>query len=210
MRALPPPPRVPVLCPGGTVVCIGGGPSLTVDDIEYVRGKVDAVVAVNDAYKLAPWATALVALDGRWWKWQNGAADFEGLRITNDRSASVYPGVLILKHAGADGIDTEPTQIRSGGNSGFAAINVAVHLGARRVVLLGYDLQPGPNGERNFHDDHAVKGPQKFAQWLAHYNRLPAVLARLGVEVINCTPRTALTCFPQAPLRETLRAEVAA
>ena len=40
--------RVPSLCPGGTVVCLGGGPSLHADDVDYCRGKA-TVVAINDS-----------------------------------------------------------------------------------------------------------------------------------------------------------------
>ena len=43
------PDTAPVLCAGGTVVCLATGPSLTKEDAEYCRDKADCVIAVNDA-----------------------------------------------------------------------------------------------------------------------------------------------------------------
>ena len=60
---------VPHLAPGGTVLCIASGPSLTREDVEYCRDKVDASIVVNTSFRMAPWATALSASDRRWWAW---------------------------------------------------------------------------------------------------------------------------------------------
>jgi hypothetical protein len=82
-------PSVPKLCPGGTVVCIGGGPSLTRDDVDYCRGKA-FVIAINDAYKLAPWADALYACDGLWWRWHKGVPSFDGPKFALTKPAAIY------------------------------------------------------------------------------------------------------------------------
>ena len=47
-------PEVSRLWPGSTVVCIGSGPSLTPEDVAYVRGKA-RVIAINRSVDLAPW-----------------------------------------------------------------------------------------------------------------------------------------------------------
>src|SRR5688572_2955592 len=77
---------VPRLWPGYTFVCIGGGPSLTVEDVEVVKQAAMTdqvkVVAVNDAYRLAPWADVLYGFDWQWWEHHNGCPEFRGLKYT--------------------------------------------------------------------------------------------------------------------------------
>ncbi len=61
--------RVPRDFPGGTILCVASGPSLTQEDVDYCRGKVDAAIAVNTSYQRVPWAYALYAADAHWWNW---------------------------------------------------------------------------------------------------------------------------------------------
>jgi hypothetical protein len=193
-------PTVPRLCPGGTVVCLGSGPSLTLEDVAFVRGKA-TVVAVNDAVRLAPWADVLYACDAKWWFWHraDGAAAFVGPKFALENAAKKYPGVQVLRKTGETGLELDPTGLRAGRNSGYQAINLAVHLGASRILLLGYDMKgdhffgPHPDGSR-----------PPFAICLQRFATLVDPLRQLGVEVVNCTPGSALTCFPYVPLAEGL------
>lgn len=192
-------PSVPRLCPGGTVVCLGGGPSLTREDVEYVHGKA-SVIAINDAYKLAPWADVLYACDAKWWYWHgsNGAAAFAGLKFALDPGVRVK-GVQVLANTGQTGLELRPTGLRNGRNSGYQAINLAVHLGATRVLLLGYDMR----GDHWF-GHHPDQSKPPFAVCLARFKTLVEPLKALGVTVINCSPKTALDAFPRAALRDVL------
>lgn len=58
---------------GRTAALLGGGPSLTIADVEIVRqARAEdrlRVIAVNDAYLLAPWADVHYAADRRWHAW---------------------------------------------------------------------------------------------------------------------------------------------
>jgi hypothetical protein len=53
---------------GQTVVCIGGGPSLTLEQIEAIPEGCP-VIAINDAYLWAPSADVCYFADSRWWEW---------------------------------------------------------------------------------------------------------------------------------------------
>lgn len=202
----PPKPAVPLLCPGGTVVCIGGGPSLTPDDVEYCRGRADAVIAINDAYRLAPWAQVLYAADEQWWSWHKGVSSFSGLKYSLQRHAAEW-GVQILEQTGDQGLEPEPTGLRTGLNSGYQAINLAVHLGAKRILLLGYDMSVGEDGRTHWFGNHpGQKKPSNYPNFAQAFPSMRHALAQLGVEVINCSRRSALDCFPRQPLREALSA----
>lgn len=203
------------LWPGDTFICLGGGPSLTPADVDFVRGKA-RVIAVNDAYRLAPWADVLYACDDRWWKWQHRErpseiAAFGGLKFSLKRESARYAGVQVLRNTGDQGLELSPTGLRNGRNGGYQAINLAVHLGASRVLLLGYDMKLGEKGEKHWFGEHPDHGRSPYATFRRVFPTIVKPLKEIGVEVFNCSRRTALACFPRVPLETALPArEVAA
>jgi hypothetical protein len=184
------------------VVCIATGPSLTPEDVAFVQGKAK-VIAVNDAYKLAPWADVLYACDSRWWRWHHGVKSFTGPKYALDRSAAKWPGVTSLRHTGPTGLETDPTALRTGKNSGYQAINLAVHLGAKRIVLLGYDMKRGEGGKEHFFGHHPLHTRSPYSEFRRRYETLVEPLKAIGVTVVNCTRDTALDMFPRQSLAET-------
>jgi len=163
------------------------------------------VIVINTTYQLALWADALYASDTIWWQWHKGAPDFPGLKFAL-QTAAKWPGVQFLENTGHNGLELSPSGVRHGHNSGHQAINLAVHLGVRRVVLLGYDMQPGPRGEQHWHADHPKRSQSvsNYAKFRENFRTLVEPLRELGVDAINCTRRTALDCFPCQPLETVL------
>lgn len=196
---------VPRLFPDQTVVCLASGPSLTSKDVDYCRGKAP-VVAVNDTHRLAPWADVMYACDWKWWNEYDGVTEFAGLKYTLEKRASEqWPGVQLLGRSGDDGICLDPSELAGGTNSGYQAVNLAVHLGAKRIALLGYDMQAGASGD-HFFGTHPpnLKRTLDFAMWRSYFESMVEPLRALRVSVVNCTRDTALTCFPRMALREAL------
>jgi hypothetical protein len=98
----------------------------------------------------------------------------------------------------AIGISEDPSYIHFGCHSGFQALNVAVHLGAKRILLVGYDCHH--NGGRHFHSDHPAGWMNAEApnMWLPPYRQAAPQLKARGVEVINCSPGSAIESFPMS------------
>jgi hypothetical protein len=195
--------QVPKLWPGETCVLFGGGPSLTPADVDAVRGRA-RVIAINDAYTCAPWADVLYACDAKWWGWHHGAPTFHGPKYSVDPASAKWPGVQVLANTGPLGLELAPTGLRTGKNSGYQAIGLAVHLGVARVLLLGFDMDPAPDGRTHWHGDHPDHQPSPYAAMLAAFPSLVEPLAELGVSVVNCSRRTVLTAFPCARLEDEL------
>lgn len=192
------------LWPGETIVCIGTGPSLTQADVDYVRGKA-RVLAINDAFKLALWADALYGCDGQWWEWNKGARDFKGMKFGMTVRKGHFRDVVRMRNAGTKGLCLEPDGLCTGRNSGYQAINLAVHFGAARILLLGYDMSRDRNGRSHFFGEHPKRAnPSPYPAFRQLFPTLVKPLAALGIEVINCTRRTELTTFPCVPLEEAL------
>lgn len=96
-------------------------------------------------------------------------------------------------------------EINHGMNSGYQAINLAYHFGVSRIILLGYDMQH-TEGKRHWFGDHpkSLTNADGIHNWVKGFSLLAKDLEREGVEVINCSPTTALTCFKRAEI-ESLR-----
>ncbi len=206
---MPAPWIVPALWSGARAVLIAGGPSLTAEHVELCRGRAK-VLAINDAYRLAPWADMLYFCDSRWWEWHRDRApyrDFAGERVTlSEDVAAREPGVRWLRNGGVSGYDERPDCLRNGANSGYQALHLAVHLGARHIVLLGYDLRLGEGGKQHWfgaHPGHALRQAH-LDIFKRNFESIVAPLAARGVTVVNATPGSALDCFPTASLSAAL------
>jgi hypothetical protein len=110
-----------------------------------------------------------------------------------------------------NGFCEEPDTINGGGNSGHQALHLAATFGAKRIVLLGFDMQR-TDGKEHWHGKHEGNLPngKGFPNWIKSFAFLARDLEKKGVEVINCTRRTALRCFKAGELRETLQQQVSA
>lgn len=164
------------------------GPSLSTTDIEKVRGKCK-VVAVSNAYKLAPWADALASTDARWWRYHTDAQNFAGLKFTAAPEFQKIEGVERL------------ADVPSGTNSGLLGIRVAVHLGATKILLLGYDMKDGAN---HFFGKHPIPLKSSSDQNMERFKRQFLQCRPAGVEIINCTVGSALKTYPFRPLEDCL------
>jgi len=199
---------VPRAWPGSTVVCVAAGPSLTPADVDACRGRA-RVIAVNRSVELAPWADAFFAADGRMWHWEaDRLARFAGLTFSLELTAAARAaGCVLLRNRGIWGLSSDPGAICNGRNSGYGAINLAVLLGAVRIVLLGYDCGPGPDGAKHWHPDHPNgAGPTDliFRSWRGAFRSLVEPLAAAGVTILNASRATTLDMFPRVALADVL------
>ncbi len=199
---------MPRCWPGFSVVCVATGPSLDAAQVDAVRawrdtGTARAIVVVNDAYVLAPWADVLYACDGSWWEAHAGAPSFRGQKVSGTRHGAAW-GAQCLVTDRRHGLSDDPTTL-AGSNSGYQAMNFAVLSGASRVVLLGYDCRPSQTGQTHFFGSHRHASHEPpFGLFLGEWPSACQPLEDAGVSVVNATPDSAITCFPTATLTEAL------
>lgn len=166
-----------------TFAVLATGPSMSQDLADFVRDKCN-VVAVSDAYKLAPWADALVSNDSAWWRQHPLALECSGRKFCG---AQFRGTERLMPNA----------RFPSGTNSGMQGLRVAEMLGATRILLLGFDMR----GE-HFFGKHPSPlrntTPERFRVHIRQFDRWR------GPEVLNCTPNSAITRFPFADIRDAL------
>jgi len=181
---------------GATVACLASGPSLSVEQLASVRdwqGPGHHVIAVNTTFKSAPWADVLFAMDRRWWTHYLAEAK------------ATFHGELWTSAIKIVGVNTAPSaKLGSLGNSGAGAILLARYFGAERVVLLGYDGRRGPKGEVHHHGDHPkrLSNALSLPKWAGQFERMATRLN--GMDVVNCSPETAIRVFRTAAMDEVL------
>lgn len=150
----------------------------------------------------------LYAGDARWWRhyWQ-GVERFCGERWTRAQQMADDLTVNFIEALDHDepGLSRNPRRIHSGGNSGYQAIGLAALWGVERIVLLGFDMQ-ATGGKLHSHANHAapLDNPHDFETWRARLAVAALDLIEFGIDVVNCSRATALTCFARATLDETL------
>ncbi len=178
-----------------TVICIASGPSLTAEDCSYARLSGFPCIAINSSWQAMPESEFLFASDLAWWD-----ANSENLPAM----ASRWTTSILASHR--YGLNLYRPRYHAGFCSGSRAIEFAVeNLGARRVLLLGFDCSIKEG--MHWHGAHGggLKNPNasSIELWLKAFSSL-AMRWGEKVEIINCSRRTELTCFPRENLESAL------
>lgn len=219
---------------GQTAVVIGGGASLTLEQVMHVqqaheRRAVKCIV-VNDGYLVAGWADVHYAADAHWHRWHCAGiekpmlglsaaqvssmwASFAGQKCTIQSSGGTVEdvGVHMMRNRDfpdhGEGLSLDPRYLVTGRNSGFQSLNLAVLAGAKRIILVGFDGKPGIDGHDHFHGGHPRQTPEAvYPLYRSAMVAASAALRNVGVEVLNCTPGSAIDCFPRVDLEDSLNA----
>lgn len=189
---------------GETIYLIGGGPSLKGFDFERLRGKV--CIAINKAFLHVPFAQVAYWTDTRVYHWyRKQIGDFVGLKVTN-KPRPIEQGIINLLDTGKTGLELNNNALRHGNNSGYAAINLAYHLGAKKIVLLGFDM--GLDGRKtHWHEGYNIPTPRSNlyeSSMLPNFETLVEPLKKQGISIINANPKSAINCFKKMPLDSAL------
>ena len=224
---------------GATVALLGGGPSLTAEQVEKVRVSHQAgrcrAIAVNDAYLWAPWSDVCYFADSSWWKWQTEgrAKPLLGLTAQDVRERfAAFPGqkcsimwsgmniadeaVHILKAKNGEdhdtGISLDPRVLAKGRSSGFQALNLAILAGASTVLLLGFDGKSADDGRGHWFGEHPRLTPTApfYEAMRRAFSAAEREITVADVRVLNCSLGSAIDSFPKVALDDFLRKEVAA
>ncbi len=195
---------------GETCFIIGGGPSLPVDLVPYL-GSQGRVIAVNNAYKLAPLADITYSADYDWFLWhRRNLHSYIGPLLLMRADLPPLTGckrvVRRIMHIGGPRLSRDPARI-AGWCSGSNALNIAYLAGAERIILLGFDMRPG-----HWHDEHKKETPPHRYQdrYIPHFEAMADELKNEPVTVLNASPGSAMTCFPIVDPRDVIQTAEAA
>ena len=178
-------------------VCIAGGPSLTKEDADYASQRAQ-VVGINDAYRITD-VDYLYASDYEWWQHHEDAVkDLDCRRITGKQDRKGLPDCVESWDA-EHGADLTRPVVNFGSHSGFAGLHLAILLGAKKVLLLGYDGKSG--GKVHWFGKHPkpLRNTGAYERWAQLYGQTAH-----PVPIINCSRDTVITAFPRMTIQEAI------
>lgn len=106
-------------------------------------------------------------------------------------------------HLGPSKVQYVVGRLFHGYSSGVAAIQIAMWMGCRKIYLLGHDLQVAHGRTHGFGVREAGEKSRNYPQrekMFAGYETIAYHAHKLGVEVVNLSPCSALRFFPVRPL----------
>lgn len=191
---------------GDTIYIVGGGSSLKDFDFNQLQNKI--VIAINKAFLYIPFAQVLYWSDTRFFEWyEKEIEQFKGIKVTC-RPEPKRANIINLLNTGKNGLETMSYGIRDGGNSGYAAINLAYHLGAKTIILLGFDMYT--NGkETHWHDGYTSTANTDVMSKLMipNFDTLVSPLEKRKVKIYNASLNSKLECFPKITIENALSFE---
>lgn len=143
---------------------IGGGPSLNGIDLDRLL-EGQNVLGINDGYKFEC-CTVCFFGDTVWHGHHVKALAKWGKPIWTIAGV-IDPNVKFLEQLNS-GLRDDPREVAWNSNSGFAGLNLALHLGAKRIFLLGFDMDFGKRGESNWHPNIRAVNKNSYNCFLRH------------------------------------------
>jgi hypothetical protein len=186
---------------------VAGGPSLKNFNWDLLKGK--NVIAVNRAYEVLPDADIIYFTDLRFWNWHHkNLVNVKGRLITVSENVE-HNKIEKWTLTGKAGLDTRYHCLRSGNNSGYAAINLAFHMYAKTIILLGFDMKFSRDGACHWHEPHPVKTKESILseKMLGYFDTISQPLKDLDITVINGNPDSAIKCFNKMKIEDIFKDE---
>ena len=231
--------KIPRIWEGGECWIIGGGQSMCkqfgiphkiVQSVMKGESKPDVyspylsaihkehVIGINMSFQIGNWIDIMFFGDGSYFlNNKNQLAEFPGLKVCCDPKVKKYDWIKMVDRDlnKPRGLSSILGKVSWNGNSGAAAINFAVHLGCKKIMLLGFDMKLTEKNQQHWHnlygrqsrlDDPKDKKIRNLP-FDKHLRGFPFILEdakKLGVEIINVNPDSAIECFRKVNLSDVL------
>ncbi len=145
-------------------------------------------------------------MDSRFFDWlrtgrlgleaQRKFQEFQGYKVWLDTAGHNYKGVYLIRSLGRHGVSRSISEgLFHGNNSGYAAINLALCLGANPIYLLGFDAGYAA-GKTHFHEGYPITTAEdKLVAWVTDYTRLAEAAPLFESSIVNLCRNSRIQCF---------------
>lgn len=204
---MPTPWKVPRDWAGDTAVIFASGPTMTQEIADGFKPKKVRCIVVNDQFRYAPWADVLYAADWQWWTHPKNfdIRQFKGQKVTVSFWPLIGDDVMFLNPGQESGLSDRDDTLNTCRNSGFQAMNLAALRGATTLVLCGFDYKKVDGKSHNFGDHpEGLSNASEYSDMVRLVTKSAPDFAARGIQVINCSRKSALKCFPYEPVENVL------
>lgn len=173
-------------------IILASGPSLNDEDISVCKRSCWPVVTVNNTWVRYPECNIIYGGDFAWWREHYKLIKSNAALWSCDHHAALRYNLNHHK--------VPPSTY----NSGMRAIELAVQLGAKHILLLGYDcsLSNGNHWHGN-HEKTSNPTTDMVELWKQQFERAAKKLST-EADIINCSRHTELSSFRKSGLLEQL------
>ncbi len=184
---------------GEDVFILGGGPSVKHFPVRLL--KKSKVIGCNHAYLFGMSVVdVLIFGDKIFYEAHKDRPEFLAFRnpkVTNcGKLENNDTGSIIIAPRTDSGFHRQ--SLGWNGNTGSAAINLALILGAARIYLIGFDMALSSAGIQNWHKEvHAEATEQHYERYIRAIQETVASIRIKwpGVEIINLNPHSKMDLF---------------
>lgn len=206
------------------VVCFASGPGLTLEVVETVRPYHEAglvrAAGLNDVYRVVDYLDVFYACDERWWDVHTkpefvlsqpvGLMETKAEMWGNQTAFKIlrkYPHVNVVQGMSKNGFSKERSVIHWGNNSGYQLLNLVYLMGAKKIILAGYNMGvPNDDKEKvHFFGKHPPGLSQGGNQYKGFNRNFNSIQKEIKDMIVNTTPETTLKCFEWADLETALK-----
>lgn len=192
-----------------TYVCIASGPSLSNEQLDLVdryRNKIKGIIGVNRAFEAYQKFDILFGADKKFWLHYYDVVKSMPFIKTTIEGNACNSRIREIPFEFANGLGDNC--IHHNGNSGLMAINLAYLLGAKNIILIGYDFKHSDSGKVHFHSDYDKKKFQSnFEITKRLFDNVELIandLRERSVRIVNCSIDTAIECIDKQTLHSEL------
>lgn len=167
------------------------------------------VIGVNNALHL-DWDLIDIIWfgDSKWCFWHfDKLRSFPGIKACcREKFAGKFKWLKVMGRAKPQGIETREGYIAWNRSSGSSAINLAYHLGAKKIVLFGFDMRL-VDGQKNWmpHPRERTK-ENPYIRFAEPFKKIMRDAKDLNIEIVNASPDSGLLEYnvPEIDWREEL------
>lgn len=181
---------------------ISSGTSLKGLDLEPLNRRI--TFGLNRSFLAFPHSYYHCVFDHRLWElYPEEIKQSRFLFTLEDR-----PSGIPIKLLGSEGFSWNLAEgIYSGYTISYFALQVAVYMGFKEIYFLGLDLKNTEKETHFFgHDFNSANHDQtEFPKMMDSFNKIAPILKERGINVYNCSPISALKCFPYVDYKEAIK-----
>lgn len=205
--------KPPKIWDGGTALILAGGPSLESQwknglphKIKTARDSGVRVIGVNNALHL-DWGLIDVIWfgDSRWLFWHfEKVKAFPGVKASCCvKFAGKLKWLKVMARDKPQGIETKEGYVSWNRSSGSSAVNLAYHLGAKKIILFGFDMKASktedgiktnwlPHPRQKVNKKKQEAGYTPYPRFSEPWVKIMKDAKELGIEILNASPGSAL------------------
>jgi len=187
-----------------TVYIIGGGPSIEETDFTPLHDK--PCIGVNCAFNLGTWIDIIFFGDCRTYTWHEDKFEqWPNRIITKCATLKNHPKIEYIPSCDRHNLCLNHNKVawpdgnNRGANSGSASINLAIHLGATKIILVGFDMKK-QGDKHNYHDLYQDKHTPRDDVYNRFQRHFLNIAKETNIEIMNANPNSALKAFPKDKL----------